>query len=149
MKKYLLIPMLMMSLQLTSAEDADMDSNFGEFVWNELATPNVQKSKEFYNKMFGWEYEDKKVGDMTYTIVKKGDNEFGGIWEIPNAQQSQIPSHWLAYILVENVEQSVEKAKQNGATVVKPVQKAGEMGLFAILKDPTGAHIAFWQSLKK
>lgn len=149
MKKYLLLSALIMSLQLSSAENANMSSDTGEFVWNELATPNLQKSKDFYNKMFGWEYDDKNMGDMTYTIIKKGDSEIAGIWAIPTAQQSQIPSHWIAYILVENLEQSLEKAKQNGATIIKPSQKAGDMGLFAIIKDPTGAHIAFWQSLKK
>ena len=83
------------------------------------------------------------------TIIKKRDNEFGGIWAIPADQQSQIPPHWLAYILVDNVEQSLEKARKNGATVIKPVQKASDVGLFAIIKDPVGAHIALWQSLKK
>ena len=149
MKKYLLIPALALSLHLSAAEDKKMTSKMGEFVWNELATPNVQGAKDFYGKVFGWEFVDKNMGDMTYTIIKKGNNEFGGIWAIPAEQQSQIPSHWLAYILVENVEQSLEKARQNGATVVKPVQKAGDMGLFAIIKDPTGAHVALWQSLKK
>lgn len=149
MKKYLLISALMLGLNLSAAENTDNDAAPGEFVWNELATTNVQGAKDFYGKVFGWEFVDKKMDDMTYTMIKKGDNEFGGIWAIPPAQQSQIPPHWLAYILVDNVEQSLEKSRQNGATVVKPVQKAGDMGLFAVIKDPAGAHVALWQSLKK
>jgi len=150
MKKYLLIPALIMSLNLCAAENTDLKTapKVGEFVWNELATTNVQGAKDFYSKVFGWEFTDKKMDDMTYTIIKKGDKEFGGIWAIPAAQQNQIPPHWLAYILVENVEQSLEKARQNGATVIKPVQKT-EVGLFAVIKDPIGAHIALWQSTKK
>lgn len=153
MKKCLLITALMLSLSLNAAENTSKEANMapkmGEFVWNELATNNVKAAKDFYSKVFGWEFTDKKVDDMTYTMIKKGDKEFGGIWAIPEAQKDQIPPHWLAYILVENVEQSLEKARQNGATVIKPVQKAGDMGLFAVIKDPTGAHVALWQPLKK
>ena len=151
MRKYFLIPALLMCLNLNAAGDAGrtMDSKIGEFVWNELATTNVQGAKKFYGKVFDWEFTDKNTDDMTYTIIKKGNKEFGGIWAIPAAQQSQIPPHWLAYIMVENVEQSLEKAQQNGATIIKPIQKAGDMGLFAIIKDPVGAHVALWQSLKK
>jgi predicted enzyme related to lactoylglutathione lyase len=151
MRKYLLLPALLLSLNLGAIDNTATTKTpqAGEFVWNELASTNVQASKDFYGKVFGWEFVDHKMDDMTYTIVKKGDKDIGGIWAIPTAQQSQIPSHWLAYILVDNVEKALEKATQNGATLIKPVQKAGDMGIFAIIKDPTGAHLALWQSLKK
>jgi len=148
MKKYFIIAALAAALNLYAAEKTDAPQ-VGEFVWNELATTNVQGAKDFYSKVFGWEFVDKNMGDMTYTIIKKDNKEFGGIWSIPAAQQAHIPPHWLAYILVEDVEKSLEKAVQNGAKVVKPVQKAGDMGLFAVIQDPTGAHLALWQSFKK
>lgn len=149
MKKFLIISALTIALNLNAKENTTITApGIGEFVWNELATTNVQEAKNFYSKVFGWEFIDKNMGDMTYTIIKKDGKEFGGIWSIPTAQQKQIPPHWLAYVLVENVEQSLTKARQNGATVVKPVQKAGDMGLFAIIKDPSGAHLALWQNLK-
>jgi predicted enzyme related to lactoylglutathione lyase len=149
MYKYFLTSALIICSQLSAAESQNMTPKTGEFVWNELATPNIQKSKEFYEQVFGWKFVDKKMDDMTYTKIKKGDNEFAGMWEVPSSLQNQIPSHWLAYILVDNVESALEKAVQNGAVMIKPVQKAGDMGLFAIIKDPTGAHVGLWQSLKK
>lgn len=148
MKSFLLVSALMVGLNLTATENA-CAPKAGEIVWNELATSNVQGAKDFYGKTFGWEFVDKNMGDMTYTMIKKGNKEFGGIWAIPTDLKNQIPPHWLAYILVENVEQALEKARQNGAMVIKPVQKAGDMGLFAVIKDPAGAHIALWQPLKK
>ena len=144
MKKYFLITALLLGFQVTS-----MENSIGEFVWNELATPNLQQAKDFYGKTFGWEFTDKDMGDMTYTFIKKGGKEFGGIWAIPSDMQNQIPPHWLAYISVDNLDQAVDKAVKNGATVVKPKKKAGDMGVFAVLKDPSGAHIALWQSTPK
>lgn len=150
MRHYLLIPALIMSFSLGAAENmnSSMAPKAGEIVWNELATPNLQAAKKFYGKVFGWEFVDKNMDDMSYTIIKKGNKEFGGIWGIPASMQDQIPPHWLAYISVDNLKQALDTAQQNGATVVKQIQKAGDMGIFAIIQDPTGAHIALWQSLK-
>lgn len=147
MKKYLLT-LAIIACSTLSAADEVMPKT-GEFVWNELATGNVQGAKDFYSKMFGWEFIEQNMGDMTYTMAKKGNKEFAGIWQIPTAQQNQIPPHWIAYILVDNIEQSLDTARKNGATIIKPVQKAGDMGLFAIIRDPVGAHLALWQPLKK
>lgn len=146
MKKLLIILALAIASNLNAVENTA--PRIGEFVWNELATSNVKEAKNFYSKVFGWEFIDNNMGDMTYTIIKKDGREFGGIWSIPKAQQEQIPPHWLAYVLVENVLQSLDKAVQNGATVIKPVQKAGDMGFFAVIKDPSGAHLALWENLK-
>lgn len=126
-----------------------MEPQVGEFCWNELATSNVKAAKDFYGKVFGWQFSDHEIGDMTYTMIKKNGNEFGGIWSIPKEQASHIPPHWMAYILVENLDHSVEEARKNGANIVKPASNAGDFGRFAIITDPTGAHIALWQTLKR
>ncbi len=119
----------------------------GEFCWNELATHDVQKAKDFYGKMFDWEFKDIKTEEMQYTIVKSNDKEFAGMWQIP--QDKQIPPHWMSYILVSDVKAALEKAQNNGATVKVEITKAGEMGHFAIIIDPIGAHVALWEPSKK
>lgn len=121
----------------------------GEFCWNELATPDVNAAKAFYSSVFGWEFTDHDTGDTTYTMIKLKDKEFGGFWQIPKEKTSEIPPHWMSYILVENLETTLQKAKDQGATVKKPITKAGEYGHFAIIMDPIGAHIAMWQPMKK
>lgn len=120
----------------------------GEICWTELATSDVNKAKDFYSKVFDWKFTDHDMGDMTYTMIKSSDKEFGGIWSIPKDKQNKIPPHWMSYVMVENLDESLKKASGHGATIVKPVTPAGEMGRFAIISDPTGAHIALWQNLR-
>lgn len=126
-----------------------MNDKIGEFCWNELATSNVQAAKDFYGKVFGWKFSDHDMGDSSYTMIKHNDQDFGGIWAIPKDKSKEIPPHWMAYVLVENLDESVEKVKKNGGTIKKPASDAGEFGRFAIITDPTGAHIALWQSLRR
>lgn len=120
----------------------------GEFCWTELATSNVKAAKDFYSKAFGWMFTEHEMDDTTYTMIQKDDKAFGGIWAIPKEKQKEIQPHWMVYILVENAEKATEKARQAGGKVIKPVTKAGDMGLFSIIADPTGAHFAVWQPLK-
>jgi len=124
------------------------ENKAGELCWTELATTNVQAAKDFYGKVFGWQFTDHDMGDMKYTLVKVNGKEFGGMWSIPKEKEKHIPPHWMGYILVENLEDSLAKATKSGASIVKPADNAGEFGRFAIITDPTGAHIALWQNLK-
>lgn len=117
----------------------------GQFCWNELVTPDLAAAKKFYTDLLGWEYVDHEFGDMTYTIIKSQDNDVGGIWQIPSDKRDKIPPHWMAYILVENLDETLKKATQSGGTIKMPITHAAEMGRFFIMADPTGAYIAFWQ----
>lgn len=121
----------------------------GSICWNELATPDVQKAKDFYGKVFGWQFFDVDMGGMMYTLIKLGEKDVGGIWAIPQEQKKDIPPHWMSYILVENIETSLEKAKKHGASVIKSATPVGDVGRLAIFTDPTGAHIALWETFGK
>ena len=125
-----------------------MKQSIGHFCWNELATPNLKVAKEFYAKSFGWTFADHDMGDMTYTMIKHGDTEMAGMWQIPKDQAHDIPPHWMSYILVENLDNSLKAVQENGATIKVPGTPVSDFGRFAIIIDPTGAHIALWESLR-
>lgn len=125
-----------------------MKSNLGAFCWNELATPNIEAAKDFYGKLLGWQFTDHDMGDTTYTMIHCEGEKFGGMWHIANEHKDQIPPHWMGYILVNDVAATLEQAKTMGATVKVPTTAAGDLGLFGIIMDPAGAHIAFWQAIE-
>jgi uncharacterized protein len=50
----------------------------------------------------------------------------------------------MPYVTVENLETSVDRAKELGATVHKEITTI-PMGRFAILADPQGAVLGLWQ----
>lgn len=125
------------------------DVKVGEFCWNELMTSDVSKAKEFYQSLFGWEIQEHNMGEnFTYNMFKKGDKDVGGMMAIPAEKRNQMPSHWMSYICVEQLDEMVEKAKGLGATIKQEPVAVGDFGLLAVLEDPSGAHIALWQSTK-
>lgn len=123
-----------------------MTHSSGQFCWNELATADVHSAKNFYSKVLGWKFKEISSEHMTYTIIQVNDKDIGGIWHIPTEQQGKIPPHWMSYVLVHNVEETLKKAKEHGAQEIKGVTPVENMGRFAIITDPTGAHLAFWET---
>lgn len=121
----------------------------GQFCWNELAVSDVSKAKDFYGKVFGWQFKEIDTGTMTYTMITQQNNEMAGMWQIPSEQKSQIPPHWLSYILVDNVPQALENARKNGAQVMRDTTQVGDLGRLGIIVDPTGAHVGLWEPTQK
>ena len=114
------------------------------FVHVELNTTDVDKAKEFYSKLFDWTLEDVEMGPSdTYTIIKVGEGTGGGMLKNP---MPDVPSFWLAYVLVDEIGAATKKAASLGAKVVKDSVEVPKMGWFSIIQDPTGAALALWQA---
>jgi len=110
------------------------------FVHIELATTDVAKSKAFYSGLFDWKLED--LPGMDYTFINVGEGTGGGIMK---TVQTNSPSYWMSYVLVEDVAVATEKARSLGATICKEVTEIPGMGWLSVFTDTTGATLALWQ----
>ena len=119
----------------------------GTFCWVELATSDQEGAKAFYSKLFGWDTVDNPMGpDMVYTLLKIDGKDVGGLYKLMSDQVAQgVPTNWLSYVSVANADETTEKAKAAGATVLKEPFDVYTMGRMAVLQDPTGAVFALWQ----
>ena len=117
------------------------------FVHVELHTPDLAKAKSFYQSLFGWQLEDMPMpgGAGSYTLVKVGEGTGGGMMTL---MEPSIPPHWMAYVGVDDVAKSTERAKSLGAKVLQDVLAVGDFGKMSVIQDPTGAVIAMWQAIK-
>jgi predicted enzyme related to lactoylglutathione lyase len=120
----------------------------GTFCWVELATTNGQAAKTFYTQLFGWDYVDNPVGpDMIYTMLKLNGKDVGALYQMPSEMRAQgIPPNWLNYVSVTSADETAEKAKAAGATLLKDPFDVFTVGRMAVVKDPTGAVFALWQA---
>ena len=113
----------------------------GSVCWHELMTRDAPAAKVFYRDVFGYEMEDRPMGPMTYTMLRKGDRREGGLMQI-TAEMGPVPSHWLVYIAVDDCEGTMEKAKRLGGRAVTDAMDVPGVGRFAVLQDPQGAVFA-------
>jgi len=112
--------------------------HFGEWVWVELWSKDARAAVETYRELAGFEVteHENQAGGITH-ILRSGGEARGGIVDIPI---EGIDSHWLPYVLVEDLDRVVEQAEKRGGQVVgEPADTS--YGRSVIVIDPTGAGI--------
>ena len=111
------------------------------FVHLELNTPDLEKAKQFYGALFGWQFDDMDMGPAgIYSTFKPSDGPGGGMTSMPGGNHG-----WLAYVGVDDVQASTEQARSLGATVNVGPQEIPDIGWMTIFTDPTGCAIALFQ----
>ncbi|RZF89619.1 VOC family protein [Pseudoalteromonas sp. S4488] len=118
----------------------------GTFCWAELCAKDWQAAKQFYTQLFDWGFDDQPIGeDMYYTMLQKQGDDIAAMYQLPESM-SEMPTHWLLYIAVDNVDQSTELAKSLGATVLAGPHDVMTAGRMVMLQEPGGATFALWQA---
>ncbi len=114
----------------------DVPSSFG---WAELNARGIERAIPFYNRVFGWTGTTRDVeGAPPYTEFGLGGESVAGGMEMSPMVPAQVPSYWMVYFRVDDVDGSFRKAIEAGAhEMVAPHDFPG--GRFAILSDPQGA----------
>ena len=112
----------------------------GAFVWNELASPDLDASTAFYGGLFGWTATPFEGSPEPYLSIKNGYANNGGIRPLPSPGP---PPHWLVYFGVEDLDAALAKVEQLGGS-----KHAGPIDIqiakIAVAADPQGAMFALY-----
>ncbi|WP_158290076.1 VOC family protein [Ramlibacter sp. WS9] len=116
----------------------------GDWIWNELLTPDVNRSLAFYEGLFGYTHDEMRIGDgATYYILKSPDGKpRAGLMKTPHADT---PPMWLPYVRVEEADATAARVAPLGGSLTIPPQDVPTVGRLGALVDPQGAAIAFIQ----
>ncbi len=113
-------------------------SGANSYGWAELNARGLDKALPFYQKVFGW--TAKSTGDNTqpYTEFQVDGQSIGGAMEMNPMVPAEMPSYWMVYFGVEDIDRSFKKAiDAGGREMMAPQDFPG--GKFAIVSDPQGA----------
>ena len=116
----------------------------GHFVWNELSSKTPEASVKFYSQIGGFTSSKMDMGEMgTYHVLESGGQGRAGIMaqQMPGA-----PHAWLPYVQVASADQTADKAKRLGATIVVPPTDIPNVGRFAIFVDAQGVATGILQA---
>lgn len=113
------------------------------FIWADLSTFDLDEAQRFYQKVFGWQYQPL---DEDYQQCMAGRKQASGLYTMPEKFQTiGLPSFWMSYINVENIEETVHRARQHNAIVEISPQNAPGSGQIALIRDPAGAGFTCYQ----
>ena len=110
------------------------------FGWAELNARGVDQVLSFYTTVFGWSTKTSPMGEgqPPYTEFQVDGTSIAGGMEMNPMVPAEVPSYWLVYFEVADVDAAFGKATGLGAReLVAPMDFPG--GRFAIVADPQGA----------
>lgn len=112
----------------------------GAYGWAELNARGKDAVLPFYEGVFGWTTRTSPMGDgqPPYTEFLLAGSRIAGAWEMSPGIPAEVPSYWMIYFNVIDVDAAFATAIAAGATeMVGPTDFPG--GRFAIIRDPQGA----------
>lgn len=107
--------------------------------WAELYARGLERAITFYETVFGWTTSKTPIGDgQEYTQFAADGDNIAGALEMNPTVPAEVPSYWMIYFFVDDVDAGYQKALGLGAReLVAPDDFPG--GRFAIISDPQGA----------
>lgn len=122
-----------------------MTNDVGKIGWIDMTVDNATEMRDFYVSVVGLRPEDVSMGDYSdYNMTMPANGEpVAGICHARGGN-ADMPSGWLIYFVVDDVNASAALCRDNGGSiVVEPRELAG--GRFCVIKDPNGALSALYQ----
>jgi len=123
----------------------------------EIPSDDIERTKKFYNDLFGWKIEKWPGTDdsqmtsaagqpmeywMVTTTDDKGNKALGG-----GMMKRQMPAQQVTnYINVKSVDEYKSKVEKLGGKVVSPKKAVPGMGYFALCVDTENNSFAIWES---
>jgi uncharacterized protein len=108
----------------------------GVFVWDELATGDVDGAQRFYEEVFGWRTADMGADYGGYRVFSCGETRIAGLMALPH---DDVPAHWQPYVYVADPDATVAQAAELGGSALMGPMDVPEVGRIAVLRDPQGA----------
>ncbi|HZJ33615.1 MAG TPA: VOC family protein [Vicinamibacterales bacterium] len=110
----------------------------GRFVWHDLVTADVMKSRAFYGQLFGWTFEAGAGIDPGYTIIKHQGQQIGGI--VPR-EGTNVTAQWLSYVVVADVDATAKSFERGGGRLFRGPLNARKDLRVAVVADAQGASV--------
>jgi predicted enzyme related to lactoylglutathione lyase len=117
----------------------------GSVCWVDLAATDVAAAVGFYGALFGWEPRATQAQGGEYLTLAHAGQPFGSMYQLARRSvELGTPSHWLAYVRVEDVDAALARAQALGGETLVAPQDIGPVRI-AVLLDPVGAPIGLMQ----
>ncbi|TDB92872.1 VOC family protein [Actinomadura sp. 7K534] len=112
--------------------------------WLDIGVPDIERAKEFYGTLLGWEFQDSGPEAGHYNQCTLRGMPVAGMMQNPEDQPDVY--WWSVYFAADDCDAVVRRATEAGAEVVVPAMDVMDLGRMAVLKDPQGGRFALWES---
>jgi uncharacterized protein len=129
-------------LRAATEKTPPADVGPGRIAWFDITTTNLARSKEFYGKLFDWQFRALGGTDQAAEIVAGGT----AVGTVRVAEGKISPFNGVVYIQVADIKASCNKVNELGGTVAPgfPFNLPDGTGAIAVVVDPAGHPVGLY-----
>ena len=118
----------------------------GRVTWVDLTVEHAGLIGDFYAKVTGWTPSSVDMGGYAdFNMLDSAGEPVAGVCHA-GGSNADLPPQWLIYITVADLDAALEACLGAGGDVLGAPRGLGEMGRFALIRDPAGAVAALHQA---
>ncbi len=121
----------------------DVKKTVGAIEWRDLTVKDAVGVSDFYADVVGWKKQAVSMGDYDdFNMNLESGDTVAGVCHA-RAANADLPSQWLMYVRVGDVDASAKKVVELGGQLIKgPTVMGGET--YYVIRDPAGAVLAIY-----
>ena len=129
-------------LRAATHKSPPADVGPGRIAWFDITTANLPQSKEFYGKLFDWQFAPVNGTDQAAEINAGGT----AVGTLRVAEGKISTFNGIVYVQVTDIQASCRKVSQLGGTVVPgfPFDLPDGTGAIAVAVDPAGHPVGLY-----
>jgi uncharacterized protein len=122
---------------------SNLDTQVGTVAWFDLTVTDAEAIRDFDSAVVGWNPEPVVMdGYSDFSVLPDASTTpFVGICHA-RGFIADLPPQWLAYVIVENLDQSLARRVDLGGSIVAGPKGEMDEGRFCVIRDPAGAVLA-------
>ncbi len=126
--------------------DEANSAKVGTVAWIDLTVDDAEQVRDFYSVVVGWQPSSVEMdgySDFNMNTPASGEPIAGVCHK--RGSNADLPSKWMIYIIVENVDESADRCKELGGKVLVGPKGMGSNGRYCVIEDPAGATAALFE----
>lgn len=117
----------------------------GEFCWHEVNTRDPGGTVLFYRELLGANATSMPMPHGEYTMLAVDEHTLFGVMPLEGIAPPHVPTHWLGYVAVDDVDLATGRAADLGAKVLVPVTEI-PIGRWSLIAHAAGGTAALFQA---
>jgi len=112
--------------------------------WFEIFVNDFDKAKDFYSKLFNWEFKLSQATSSLYWNIYTGEGSIGG-GLMKKTKTEHNGQSVILYIEVVDIDKTLKRAVELGGQIVKEKTLiSNTAGYYALFNDPDNNLMGLW-----
>jgi uncharacterized protein len=111
--------------------------------WIDYGASDVDAAKDFYGRLFGWEFTGGHPEHGGYLLATRNGEHAAGLSPLMDPGDSPA---WTTYFAADDARATADRIREAGGTVVVEPMDVAPLGTMLIALDPQGNPFGLWQA---